>query len=260
MTTAQTQGWSTREIAELAGTTLRAVRYYHEVGLLDEPERSTNGYKQYRIGHLVVLLQIRRLVDLGVPLGDVPGVLAATQDPEEMLRALDAELAANMQRQQRMRDEIAELLRHPASKDLPPGFGDLADVLPVADRALILIYSRLFGQATMASLRGLVVASARSGCADELAVLPLSADERTRQDLAERYADDLREYFTASPWTKNSQIQASLDVAHPSHNLVAQALHSLYNPAQLDVLVLLNRILTSTASLPHAPARVETSG
>src|SRR5204863_5377681 len=38
--------WSTREIAELAGTSLRAVRHYHEVGLLAEPERRANGYKQ----------------------------------------------------------------------------------------------------------------------------------------------------------------------------------------------------------------------
>ena len=38
--------WSTREIAELAGTSLRAVRHHHEVGLLAEPERRSNGYKQ----------------------------------------------------------------------------------------------------------------------------------------------------------------------------------------------------------------------
>ena len=35
--------WSTREIADLAGTSLRAVRHYHEVGLLDEPERHGSG-------------------------------------------------------------------------------------------------------------------------------------------------------------------------------------------------------------------------
>ena len=29
--------WSTRELAELAGTTVKAVRHYHEIGLLDEP-------------------------------------------------------------------------------------------------------------------------------------------------------------------------------------------------------------------------------
>ncbi|MGY0020961.1 MerR family DNA-binding transcriptional regulator [Streptomyces sp. YJ-C3] len=38
--------WSTREIAELADVSLRAVRHYHEVGLLSEPERRSNGYKQ----------------------------------------------------------------------------------------------------------------------------------------------------------------------------------------------------------------------
>ncbi|MFE6709480.1 MerR family DNA-binding transcriptional regulator [Streptomyces sp. NPDC057695] len=35
--------WSTRDIAELAGTSLRAVRHYHHIGLLDEPDRLSNG-------------------------------------------------------------------------------------------------------------------------------------------------------------------------------------------------------------------------
>ena len=49
-------GWSTRELAELAGTTIKAVRHYHEHGLLEEPRRAVNGYKQYGAGHLVRLL------------------------------------------------------------------------------------------------------------------------------------------------------------------------------------------------------------
>ena len=53
--------WSTREIAELAGTSLRAVRHHHEVGLLDEPERRANGYKQYGVAHLVRLVRIKRV-------------------------------------------------------------------------------------------------------------------------------------------------------------------------------------------------------
>jgi DNA-binding transcriptional MerR regulator len=63
--------WSTREIAELAGTSLRAVRHYHEVGLLPEPERHSNGYKQYGVAHLVRLLRIKRLVDLGFSLSRI---------------------------------------------------------------------------------------------------------------------------------------------------------------------------------------------
>ena len=63
--------WSTREIAELAGTSLRAVRHYHEVGLLPEPERRANGYKQYGVSHLVRLLRITRLTDLGFSLSQI---------------------------------------------------------------------------------------------------------------------------------------------------------------------------------------------
>jgi DNA-binding transcriptional MerR regulator len=48
---------STQQIAELAVTTVKAVRHYHQIGLLDAPERAANGYKQYEVPHLVRLLQ-----------------------------------------------------------------------------------------------------------------------------------------------------------------------------------------------------------
>lgn len=38
--------WSTQQLADLAGTTVNTVRHYHRLGLLDEPERQGNGYKQ----------------------------------------------------------------------------------------------------------------------------------------------------------------------------------------------------------------------
>ena len=38
-------GWSTRELAEIAGTTLKTVRYYHEIELLEEPSRSAKKIK-----------------------------------------------------------------------------------------------------------------------------------------------------------------------------------------------------------------------
>ncbi|MFD2466244.1 MerR family transcriptional regulator [Amycolatopsis silviterrae] len=44
------------------------MRHYHEVGLLAEPERLANGYKQYGVVHLVRLLRIKRLVGLGFSL------------------------------------------------------------------------------------------------------------------------------------------------------------------------------------------------
>jgi hypothetical protein len=63
--------WSTRQLAELAGTTVKAVRHYHRVALLDEPERTTNNDKQYDVSHLVRLLRIIRLTDLDVQLARI---------------------------------------------------------------------------------------------------------------------------------------------------------------------------------------------
>lgn len=63
--------WSTREMADLAGVSLRAVRHYHDIGLLDEPERRSNGYKQYGVSHLVRLLRIKRLTALGFSLSQI---------------------------------------------------------------------------------------------------------------------------------------------------------------------------------------------
>ncbi|MGC5311485.1 MerR family transcriptional regulator [Micromonospora zamorensis] len=114
-------GWSTRELAEIAGTTLKPVRHYHRIGLLAEPDRSANGYKQYRIRHLIRLLRIRRLVDLGVPLADIAAMDSSVEGAEQTFRALDAELAASIERPQRIREELAGIRRHPDGADLPPG-------------------------------------------------------------------------------------------------------------------------------------------
>ncbi len=95
--------WSTRELAERAGTPVKSVRYYHQVGLLDEPQRLTNGYKQYEVRHLVRLLQITRLTDLGVPLAQIESIGSSVDDPAGALRTIDAELAATIERLQRIR-------------------------------------------------------------------------------------------------------------------------------------------------------------
>ncbi len=64
-------GWSTNQLADLAGTTLRTIRHYHEVGLLAEPERQANGYKSYGVPHLVRVLRIKRLTGLGLSLTEI---------------------------------------------------------------------------------------------------------------------------------------------------------------------------------------------
>jgi DNA-binding transcriptional MerR regulator len=43
------------EVARLIGVSTKTIRYYHEIGLLDEPERATSGYRLYTARHLLRL-------------------------------------------------------------------------------------------------------------------------------------------------------------------------------------------------------------
>jgi DNA-binding transcriptional MerR regulator len=237
--------WSTRELAELAGTTLKTVRHYHRIGLLEEPERAANGYKRYRVKHLVRLLRIRRLVDLGVPLSDIPAMEESDENAEQTLRALDAELKANIERQQRIREELAVLLRHPDLVDLPAGFVGNAAELSDTERSLLTVYSRALDEPAMAVLRDLHSAP-RPPEQDEFDRLPADADEATRQRLAEAYAPVARRQFEEHPGLKGVAVSRALSKPVVLHGLV-----ELYSPAQIDVLQRLNTLLQQTP--PESP-------
>src|ERR1043165_8579884 len=83
------------ELADLVGLSTRAIRHYHHRGLLAEPERRPNGYREYGLRDVITLARIRRLTELGLSLDEVRDALADAQgrDLREMLAALDADLA-----------------------------------------------------------------------------------------------------------------------------------------------------------------------
>jgi DNA-binding transcriptional MerR regulator len=226
--------WSTRELAELAGATVKTVRYYHRIGLLDEPERAANGYKRYQVAHLIRLLRIRRLVDLGVALSDIPAVEESDETAEQALRALDAELAASIERQRRMREDLALVLRHRALADLPPGFDATAADLPDADRSLLLVYSRLFDPAAMAALRELHSAP-RAAVETEFDSLADDAPDDLRQRLAERLVPEVRRQMREHPPLQDAAAR-SPHGAEYALSVIAKGVVELYNPAQLDVM------------------------
>ncbi|RSM84224.1 MerR family DNA-binding transcriptional regulator [Kibdelosporangium aridum] len=233
--------WSTRELADLAGTTLKTVRHYHRIGLLDEPERAANGYKQYQISHLIRLLRIRRLVDLGVALSDIATMEESDEHAEQALRTLDAELATSIERQQRMRDELAVILRHRNLVDLPPGFDKTAADLSAADRSLLLLYSRVFGHSAMAAVRELVTVPCTS-VDKQFETLPADASADTRQQLAERLVPEILVQYRQHPSLKDAAVQTP-----QGKSVVVQGLVELYNPAQLDVLRRVNALLKADA-------------
>ena len=68
------------QLASYAGVTIRAVRHYHQVGLMPEPERDVSGYRTYDAEAVVRLIRIRTLAEAGVPLARVQELLDADME------------------------------------------------------------------------------------------------------------------------------------------------------------------------------------
>lgn len=107
------------ELAALVGVSTRTVRHYHKLGVLPEPERLTNGYRDYRLRDAVLLARVRRLAELGLSLDEIRDVLAGDQqrDLRDVLAELDADLALEQERIGARRARLAALL---ADADLHP--------------------------------------------------------------------------------------------------------------------------------------------
>jgi DNA-binding transcriptional MerR regulator len=228
--------WSTREIADLAGTSLRAVRHYHEVGLLDEPERLPNGYKQYGVVHLVRLLRIKRLADLGFSLPQIAAMGEDDGHPEAALRALDTELADTIERLQRVRAELGVILSRSAPTDLPPELAQLtADTgISDADRSLVVVLTRLLGPRGIRAHAEALRDQPPEPVDREFDRLPADADEATRASLAERLAPLARDLHERHPALHDlTDAPRGEDFVKRS---IGKALRELYNPAQLDVM------------------------
>lgn len=226
--------WSTRELAELAGTTVNTIRHYHRVGLLGEPERRSNGYKQYKTHHLARLIRIRRLRELGMPLDRVESLGADGGDVGDALRMIDTELATSIERLQRARTELALMLGDPASLDVPLGFSTVADQLSDADRALITIYTQFFDQDALSDIKRMIEvepSDIERGYND----LPSDASESTRKELAERMAPLFAKHRADYPWLNDagSQTRAKRELIAAT---LQQVMPELYNAAQRDVL------------------------
>jgi DNA-binding transcriptional MerR regulator len=99
------------ELAVLLDVSVRTIRHYHARGLLPEPERRSNGYRDYRLADAVRLARIRRLVGVGMSLDQVRRELAGEPrgDLAALLDELDAELAGQEQEIRRRRARLAEL-------------------------------------------------------------------------------------------------------------------------------------------------------
>ncbi|WP_213571463.1 MerR family transcriptional regulator [Rhodococcus sp. USK13] len=107
------------ELAKLAGVTVRTLRHYHQIGLLEEPERAGNGYRDYTVKHLATVLRIVSFTSLGIALSEVQRALDDATAGTELLDRIDQQAADEIERLTARRRIIAELKSNGAAPDLP---------------------------------------------------------------------------------------------------------------------------------------------
>jgi DNA-binding transcriptional MerR regulator len=179
------------DAAAFAGTTPRAIRHYHEIGLLPEPERGGDGRRRYGYEDMIRLLWIRRMAGAGIALDDIrdafstgadsaDGVAGVLERLEETLAEQEAELRRQRTAVQRMRAEGSRtgLLSDFVTarlKSLPEGSPRQADLDD------LLVTERIFGP---------LGAAVRATRFVVLATHPALREESDRVDAAEEALDD----------------------------------------------------------------------
>jgi DNA-binding transcriptional MerR regulator len=113
-----TIGVTIGQAAAFVGVTIKTIRHYHRLGLVDEPRRDDSGYRRYGSSDLLRLVQVRTLAESGVPLSEIGALLGA--DPQRFA----AELA---EVKRRLTERIEELTAR----------RDMLDRLANGDRALL---------------------------------------------------------------------------------------------------------------------------
>ena len=93
-------------LADEAGVNVETVRYYERRGLIDQPERSPQGYRHYDDAVLWRLSFIRRAKDLGFSLAEIASLL---ETDETGTRSSARVLATASSRLTVLEQELAEL-------------------------------------------------------------------------------------------------------------------------------------------------------
>lgn len=245
--------WSTREIAQLAGTTVRAVRHHHQIGLLDEPRRHSNGYKQYGVAHLVRALRIKRLTDLGFTLPQIAEMGDTDRHPHQALRRLDTELARTLERVQRVRTELGRILDEAAPIDLPRELAAaISDMgLSDADRSLLVVMSRVLEPALLHAFATMLQTLATSPAASAFDDLPADADDSTREGLAMSLLPLTLDVRSLLPGVPDPGVRSG--AAAEAARTIDVALRDLYNPAQVDVLHRVRRLRRAPRAALRTP-------
>lgn len=105
--------YTIKDLADLAGTTTRTLRYYDQLGLLTPAVVGSNGYRYYDRGNLLTLQQILFFRELDVPLKEIHFLI--NQPGFEILPSLinhREALLVKRQRYEELIDTIDKTIQH----------------------------------------------------------------------------------------------------------------------------------------------------
>ncbi|WP_217134155.1 MerR family transcriptional regulator [Leucobacter chinensis] len=257
------------ELARLAGVTVRALRHYHQVGVLEEPERGANGYRDYTVHDLIRVLRIKRLSSLGIALEQMPDLLDQPETPisdpqtgtQELLAQLDEELVSEIERLQQQRALIEQLRSHLAAPDTPPEIAPFLTALTTEDlpawygsfdRDQAVLLAHFAGEGGMNHLVELY----RQLSSEEFAPAVSSMNRRFAElgdNTSEDEISDLVEHFLKvfAPLITSYAAHESPFEATGAADLLAQHSADVLNRQQRAVLLQLETRLSELISLPE---------
>jgi DNA-binding transcriptional MerR regulator len=241
------------ELSSLAGVTIRTLRHYHRVGILDEPPRGANRYRQYGVHDLIRVLRIRRLAALGIPLEQMPGLLD-DEDPgaDAVLDRLDDEIAAQIERLTAQRELIGQLRLLSATPDVPPELARfLGDITAASspdaariDRDQTVLLAHLVGTTGMPHLVRFYERMSDPELLPAMTETAAAFDKLgtdTTENGLEQYVDRFIDVFSPIA-TALSTEAPDMDLS-PAASLFAEYTESVLNPIQQQALSMIGRRL-----------------
>jgi MerR family transcriptional regulator, copper efflux regulator len=112
------------ELAERAGISTKAIRYYEQAGILAAPDRTASGYRDYDQAALGRLGFVRAAQALGLTLGEIRQVVsfrdqgaAPCGHVTQLLQRRAAELGARIAELQQLQGELERLAARAATLD-----------------------------------------------------------------------------------------------------------------------------------------------
>lgn len=112
------------ELADRSGVTVKAIRFYEDIGVLDPPERTPSGYRDYDETALNRLEFIRAAQGVDLTLGEIREVVALRDRGETpcehvtgLLQRRSAEIEERIAALQQLQGELKRLARRARSLD-----------------------------------------------------------------------------------------------------------------------------------------------